>query len=324
MNRFLFQIVAILLLFVSFAAHSQQVINNPYNRKDTIKQKYVPKKLDVIYVEQDEDFSADLDEDEGTESEDDILYAGFDTSAIHYPKYDFSNKLDTTILVLINKKSVYVHPFKGKVTSQFGPRRRRYHYGIDVNLQTGDPVVAAFDGTVRIAKRNRTYGNLVVIRHENGLETFYAHLSAIEVIPEQKVKAGDLIGLGGNTGRSRGSHLHLETRYLGAAINPIDIIDFENFCLKRDTLFLTKDNFKHHQKYNRNDNRSLLASKGKTATKGKARGSSIASAKYYKIRKGDTLGSIAQRNGTTVKAICRLNGIKENKTLQIGKSLKVR
>lgn len=318
MNRFLFYILGIIFILTSFISYSQRTTNAIHNKKDSLKQKYIPKKLDVIYVEKSEDYLPDGDEDEGTESEDDILYASFDTNAIHYPKFDFSNKTDTTIIALVNKKlaNEYVHPFEGNVTSRFGPRRKRYHYGIDLKLQTGDPVVAAFDGTVRIAKRNRTYGNLVVIRHENGLETFYAHLSAIEVVPEQKVKAGDLIGLGGNTGRSRGSHLHFEVRYLGAAINPDDVIDFNNYCLHSDTLFLTKSNFRHHQKYKGTENQSLLASGGKAT--------SNSNVKYYKIRSGDTLGAIARRNNTTVNALCRLNGIKANKTLAIGKTLRVK
>lgn len=276
--------------------------------------RYIPNNLDVIYAENDFEEDEDLalleeDEvDEGTENEADILYAGFDTSAIHYPKFDFSQKQDTTFLFLTSKKrgDVYVHPCKGLTTSYFGPRGRRYHYGIDVNLNTGDPVVSAFHGTVRIAKFNKTYGNLVVVRHENGLETFYAHLSAIDVEAGDVVKAGQQIGLGGNTGRSRGSHLHFEVRYLGAAINPEYVIDFHKYCLISDTLALTKEFFKHQSSY---EKKLLASSSNKT--------------KYYKIKKGDTLASIAKKNRTTVKQLCKLNKISPKKPIQAGKKIRV-
>ena len=101
-----------------------------------------------------------------------------------------------------------------------------------------------FDGKVRIAKRAGAYGNLVVIRHDNGLETYYAHLSKINVEVNQDVKAGEILGLGGSTGRSTGPHLHLEIRYLGAAINPEKVIDFKTYSLISDTLMLTQDCFK--------------------------------------------------------------------------------
>ena len=133
--------------------------------------------------------------------------------------------------------SSYVAPVKGKVTSEFGYRRqfRRMHKGIDIKLNIGDSIKAAFDGVVRIARYNRGgYGYYVVIRHYNGLETVYGHMSKYLVRPGQQVKAGQLIGKGGNTGRSTGPHLHLETRYMGIAINPRAIIDFENYTTHRD------------------------------------------------------------------------------------------
>lgn len=131
----------------------------------------------------------------------------------------------------------YVHPVKGAVTSEFGyrPSFGRMHKGIDIKLNIGDSIKAAFDGVVRIARYNRGgYGYYVVIRHYNGLETVYGHMSRFLVHPGQHVKAGQLIGKGGNTGRSTGPHLHLETRYMGIAINPRAIIDFENYTTHRD------------------------------------------------------------------------------------------
>ncbi len=281
-------------------------------------QKYIPKgQIELIYLEnditpdEDEDIYDDEETDNGTENESDILYAGFDTSAIHYPKFDFSQKQDTTFLYLASKRKgeVYVHPYNGRTTSYFGPRGRRFHYGIDIALATGDPVVAAFHGTVRIAKFNKTYGNLVVVRHENGLETFYAHLSAIDVEAGDVVKAGQQIGLGGNTGRSRGSHLHFEVRYLGAAINPEHVINFNKYCLLSDTLLLTKETFKHQSSVERQKQLASTYNKKKS--------------KFYTVRRGDTLASIAKKNRTTVKQLCKLNKINAKKPIQAGKKLRV-
>ena len=136
--------------------------------------------------------------------------------------------------------SSFVYPIAmdsmARITSKYGPRRRRMHRGIDLKVLVGDTIRAAFDGKVRIKNfERRGYGNYVVIRHPNGLETVYGHLSKILVTPNDIVHAGDPIALGGNTGRSTGSHLHFETRFLGQAINPADIIDFENSVPHQDT-----------------------------------------------------------------------------------------
>lgn len=148
-----------------------------------------------------------MEDDAAAESEDDILYASFDTRSIHYTnRFDYSSITDPIPVELVNEKEkkFFACPIEKKVTSRFGPRRRRWHYGIDLSLRTGDPIKVMFDGKVRIAKRSGAYGNLVVIRHDNGLETYYAHLSRIDVELNQDVKAGEILGLGGNTGRSTG------------------------------------------------------------------------------------------------------------------------
>lgn len=235
--------------------------------------------------------------------EGDTLYENFDNEMIHYPKVDFSNKLDTTIIPLvdISKGNNYIHPYKGEVTSQFGLRRYRYHYGTDVNLETGDSVLCAFDGRVRITKKSRSYGFVVVVRHLNGLETLYAHLSQINVFPDQLIKAGDLIGFGGNTGRSRGSHLHFETRYLGAPINPEDIIDFSNYKLRSDTLYLSKYHFRYQSEINK-----------------------LKQARFHKVKKGETLGSIAKKYGTSVAALRKLNKMGKKSIIRAGKKIRVR
>jgi murein DD-endopeptidase MepM/ murein hydrolase activator NlpD len=170
------------------------------------------------------------------------LYAEWDTSSIHPYKKDFSNMPDSVELELTNDYSNdFVVPFNGILTSKFGYRWGRGHHGVDIDLETGDSVVAAFDGMVRIAKYNNGgYGNVVIIRHSNGLETVYGHLSKLLVEPGAEILAGETIGLGGNTGHSFGSHLHFECRYLGKALNPEDIVDFSTKELKSDLLVLYK------------------------------------------------------------------------------------
>lgn len=199
----------------------------------------------------------------------------------------------------------FVIPFDGRVTSRYGYRRGRYHNGIDIDLQTGDSVVAAFDGKVRYAQyNNEGFGNLVVIRHYNGLETFYAHLSKLEVVPNQEVKAGDLIGLGGNTGHSYGSHLHFETRFYDAPMNPEEIIDFKNKCIRNENLFIHAGLFQP----------GASPSFASIAGGGEA---------YYRIRSGDTLSKIARKHRTTIGQLCRLNNIRPTTTLRIGRTLRV-
>lgn len=192
-----------------------------------------------------------------------------------------------------------------KITSKFGPRRRRMHNGIDVKVYIGDTIRAAFGGKVRMVKyERRGYGKYVVIRHENGLETIYGHLSKQMVKEDQYVEAGEVIGLGGNTGRSTGSHLHFETRFLGQAINPALLFDFEKQDIVTDNYLFKKGN----NRYRRSNNTSSYASNGDI--------------QYYKVRKNDTLSRIAKKTGTSVDALCKLNKISRRTTLRIGQVLR--
>jgi hypothetical protein len=244
----------------------------------------------------------------------DTLYDGrWEQSQIRYGWRDSLRKVLTDsaffhALPLVGRGiGTYVAPFEGKVTSRFGPRRYRYHYGIDLNLNTGDTVVAAFDGRVRLAAYYSGYGYTVVIRHYNGLETLYGHFSKLLVDTNQTVKAGDPIGLGGNTGRSYGSHLHFEVRYLGIPFNPEFVINFDDHKLLNDTLFLSTAQFKYMG--------------GGSASPS---GSSPAVANYYKVKPGDNLSVIAKRHGTTVTRLCQLNNISRTTTLQVGRRLRVK
>ena len=207
----------------------------------------------------------------------------------------------------------FVMPVEGKITSPFGPRRRRFHYGTDLKLQVGDTVVAAFEGKVRVEQyERRGYGNYLVLRHPNGLETVYGHLSEFLVRDGDTVEAGQPIALGGNTGRSTGSHLHFECRFLGQAIDPADIIDFDNFCTYDVTYLFQKSKVNELSAHNNNYYR--YADRFTTPNRH--------SFKYCRIHAGDTLSKIAQKYRVSVKQICRLNGLRPNSKLKVGKIIR--
>jgi LysM repeat protein len=155
-------------------------------------------------------------------------------------------KSPTTIILLAQGR--FVFPFKGKIISPFGYRGRGVHTGTDIKLNKGDTVLAAFDGVVRLSKRYSGYGKTVVIRHYNGLETIYSHLSKLGANVNQKVKAGDFVGLGGRTGRASTEHLHFEIRYLEEPFNPQHIIDFSTFTLYDSLFIITRKTFKMRAK----------------------------------------------------------------------------
>ncbi len=226
--------------------------------------------------------------------------------------------------------SHYAMPHPGPISSPYGwrPRFGRMHKGVDISLHVGDTVRAAFDGRVRFTNYEaKGYGNYVVVRHNNGLETVYGHLSRFIVKANQYVKAGDPIALGGNTGRSTGPHLHFETRYMGYAINPAAIFDFANQTTHTDTYTFTKTtyqnarnfdpaaNARYAQHYNSQKQSNRKTSARSDAPKSKSKSKSVI------VKKGDTLGKIAARNGVTVAEICKLNGIKASAKINPGKSL---
>lgn len=213
-------------------------------------------------------------------------------------------------------------PIMGQITSPYGWRKRRMHKGEDIKLYVGDTVRAAFDGRVRIRRfERRGYGNYYVIRHDNGLETIYGHLSKHIVKQDEYVKAGQAIGLGGSTGRSTGPHLHFEMRYMGIALDPSELIDFQTFRPHNQVYKLDRKRAEWAQNNKGRGGASAPAS----SSKGKA-SSTTAAAKggngYHTIRRGDTLSSIALKYGTTVNRLCKLNGIKANTKIQAGKRLR--
>ena len=230
---------------------------------------------------------------------------------------------------LINLKHFCMPTTSKVITSNFGRRWGRMHKGIDVKVYIGDTIRSAFSGKVRIVKYEANgYGNYVVIRHYNGLETIYGHMSKHLVKENQIVKAGEPIGLGGNTGRSTGSHLHFETRLCGVALNPALMFDFRNQDVTGDTYMFHRDTY---------ENESVLANKarGKSAgddeavaqetSSSKSRKQSSASSsdiRYHKVKRGETLSSIAKKRGTTIDKLCKLNHISKRMRIRPGQILR--
>jgi len=281
------QFITLIILFIStLGCLSQQPRFSLIPKRDTVN----------VYHEMLNDNSDDLMENHPAE---DIYNNIWTSERVNPYKISIDSLPDS---VRINCSNFYV-PVHGMITSEFGPRRYRFHYGVDLRLKVGDSVRSAFSGKVRIIDYEaRGYGNYIVIRHNNGLETVYGHLSAVLVLLNQNVKAGQLIAYGGNTGHSTGPHLHFETRYIGNAINPTHIIDFATGHVQNSSFLITKKNtfyYQHEVKV------STLA-------------------KYYKVRKHDTLLRIAARNGTNLKSLCKLNGIKPKTHIKPGIRLRIR
>ena len=209
--------------------------------------------------------------------------------------YDVS-MVDTEDTIFVDVSS-YCPPSSKYVTSEFGFRKWRHHNGIDLKVHKNDTVRCAFDGVVRITRYDRRgYGYFTVVRHDNGLETLYGHMSRFLAEVGDTLKAGEPVGLGGSTGRSTGYHLHLEFRYLGTPINPNDIVDFSTHKVWNSILMLTASNFEYIKE--------------------------IEKIRYWVVRPGDTLSHISYKTGVPVSKLCSLNGIKRDSILRIGKRIR--
>ena len=226
----------------------------------------------------------------------------------------------------------FAMPTESRVlTSNFGARWGRQHKGLDIKVYIGDTIRAAFSGKVRVVRYEANgYGNFVVIRHFNGLETIYGHMSKHLVKPDQEVRAGEPIGLGGNTGRSTGSHLHFETRLCGVALNPALMFDFRNQDVTGDFYTFRKNTYSR-ESAQANRLRGVSGSSASSAddqlfaqntSKKSSNKRNTASTRFHKVKKGETLYSIARKRNTTVNAICKLNGIGKNMKLRAGQILK--
>lgn len=225
------------------------------------------------------------------------FYEGFDETAVFQitPEDEFPES--QIIRIESDSLGAYHHPREGQINSKFGWRDGRMHKGIDINLNKGDAVVAAFDGMVRIAQLKGGFGNVVIIRHYNGLETVYAHLSKIKVKPGQVVTSGQLIGLGGSTGHSSGPHLHFEVRFKGQALNPSSIISFTDNKPLHDSIVVKRS------KYG-------ICAYPTNAT-------------LHTVERGDTWYEVAKRYGLSMKELCALNHIERRYYLKPGQKLRV-
>ena len=286
-------IVCVLLFFTSICAYSQNFVFN----------------LPIPVTMPENNISLETDETIGLDSLMNLTALGIIDSTIipaaALYNYVWNNQLvnpyqrrlvdmpDTVRIDFLQ----YCHPNRNVVTSEFGFRRGwEFHYGIDTRLRIGDSICSSFDGMVRIVQRGRNYGNYIVIRHFNGLETVYAHLSRPLVRVNQVVRAGEVIGLGGNTGRSTGPHLHYEIRYLGQPIPPRDLIDFENYAAIYRMIDLCANQFAYVKE--------------------------LEQVRYYVVRSGDTLSAISRRLGVSIDRLCQLNNIRRNSILRIGQRLR--
>lgn len=235
----------------------------------------------------------------------DTNFAVFDSMAVNPYGFNVKRFKDTLDIALYEDNlgatvSSWSMPLPSSlVNSNFGLRHYKWHYGTDLNLSIGDSVFACFDGVVRISKYNPGgYGNYIMVRHHNGLETLYGHLDKQLVGVGEHVKAGQLIGWGGNTGRSTGPHLHFEVRFRGVAMDAAKVFDFPNHTLHGPVLRVSPKTFSY-------------------ATE-------MSKARYHKIRPGDTLSGIAVKYHTTVTRICKLNRISRNTILRVGRKIRVR
>lgn len=277
--------------------------------------------LAEVEVEQDTALLAYVDQvemnyDEVEDYYDFLPFTDYESKNVRLSEYSKIDVNDLQILLKDSDSSAFHYPTDEKVgfvTSPYGWRSGRMHSGIDLKVYQGDNIYSAFDGVVRLVQYQRSgWGYHIVIRHYNGLETLYSHCSKLLVEVNQKVKAGDLIGLGGRTGRATGTHLHFEVRVAGETINPALILDTDNKTHSNKNLYITKRSGK------------IYASNNDDKAAREAEILSTLSIKYHVVKSGDVLGRIASRYGSSVSTICRLNGIKSSTTLRIGQRLVVR
>ncbi len=219
-------------------------------------------------------------------------------------------------------QSTFTYPIDGDivVTSRYGRRRRGPHRGIDLDLVTGDSVRAVLPGKVRFAKYSRGHGKTVVVRHANDVETVYAHLSAYLVEANDSIAEGQVLGLGGNTGNSRGSHLHLEVRYKGVCIHPEYVFSFDGSSSIRGSELWVSNAWqspKLHSSYRKSEVAPLF-------TEQEAIAAQNAEPRYHRVQSGDTLSHIAQRYHLGLSELCRLNALSRTAILRIGQTIKVR
>ena len=280
-------------------------------------------------------------------TKDESVFKEYWNTGVTHVYYGVSaDKLPESIPVqLVDSITGHHYPYKGYISSKYGPRNGRSHQGVDLPLKTGDPVYAAFDGKVRYSAFSSSgYGNLVIVRHDNGLETYYAHLSERLVSANDRVVAGQQIGKGGSTGRSSGPHLHFETRYKGQSFDPERLFNFKTGELRSSDILLKRRHFSITSKYEQDFNDEEATAKAEAAEKAAAakkpattttksttttkttttKSTTTASTQYHTVVEGDTFGSLAKKYNTTSEAIQKLNPDVEPTKIRIGMKLRVK
>nr|QJR98293.1 peptidase M23 [uncultured Muribaculaceae bacterium] len=309
-----FKKIAALALMTAFAvpgAFSQTIVSkNPHSAAHKQLLANQAKNKDQIRLVEKNTF-IDLIDD--IEPEPDIFTEGWNSKAVN--PFKAADVPDSQVIDVTG----YAMPVPGRVTSNYGYRAKfgRMHKGIDLQIKSNDTIYAAFDGKVRLVNYEaRGFGNYVIIRHPNSLETVYGHLNKSLVKPDQNVKAGDPIALGGSTGRSTGPHLHFETRFMGYAINPSAIFDFANQTTHTDTYLFSKKTYTKARNYAPKAN--FAKSKENPY---KAAETEIAS---YTVKKGDTLSSIAKSYGLSATSLRKINGMDNSDVIRVGQVLKLK
>lgn len=235
--------------------------------------------------------------------------------------YNPYKKVDVQFPVKLTfKDSTYASPI-GKekvVTSRYGWRWGRAHKGIDIDLITGDSLFSMFDGVVRFARYNSGHGRTVIVRHYNGLETVYAHLSRYGIKENDTVVKGQYLGKGGTSGNARGSHLHLVVNYKGVSINPEYLFDFgnEDNKVRSQEIWVTKEWTRPYAHNSRRQSKiePILSEADALKTLVKER-------RVYVVKRGDTLSRISRRNNVSIASLCKTNSISRNSVIKIGQRL---
>lgn len=254
-----------------------------------------------------------------------VFSENWNTTVTHvYYGVTADNLPESTAIQLVDSLTGHHYPYKGYMSSKYGPRKGRSHQGVDLPLKTGDPIYATFDGVVRYsASSSSGYGNLVIVRHDNGLETYYAHLSERMVEANDRVVAGQQIGKGGSTGRSSGPHLHFETRYKGQSFDPERLFDFKTGELRNSEILLKRRHFSIYSKYEQDFNDEEEVAK-QEAQERAAASTPKPTTQYHTIVAGDTFGSLARKYNTTSEAIQKLNPGVEPTKIRIGQKICVK
>lgn len=306
----------VISLLITISTHSQELF------QATINTEIETSEIDSLLIE-----IEDLSNDSLLSNDETFYHNIWNSTQIRYPLTTLPPKDElVTIRLTEPYDKPFVLPVIGSVISKFGHRGRRMHTGTDIRLNAGDTVRCAFDGKVRLAKRFSGYGNLVLVRHSNGLETIYAHLQSMSVNINDTIKAGDVIGLGGRTGRATCNHLHFETRLFGEPFDSNKYIDFKLCALRSNHIYYKNKQFEiDPDNFNKKlviETKLVVAANQSIPMIGSNISTAAKTSKHV-IRKGDTLSVIARRYNTSVKNLCSVNNITAQKTLKIGTVLRV-